>query len=61
MGRVFEIYECGDPFSRAWDVCERDGCGGLTYRGDISGRFRGRHLINFLRLSYPGCRVVRRR
>ncbi len=61
MGRVFEIYDNGDPYSRAWDVSERDDTGGCIYRGDLSGRFRSRHLARFLREAYPGCRVVRRR
>jgi hypothetical protein len=52
----FEIYESGDPHSRAWDCSEvRDD--GTFYRGDISGRFDKRGLVEHLRRQHRGCLI----
>lgn len=60
--RRFEIYECGDPYSRAWDTTEvaefSDRFG--VYRGDLSGIHSRGGLISHLRRLYPGCEIVNR-
>jgi hypothetical protein len=61
-GRKFEVYECGDPYSRAWDATELpewDSDIG-TYRGDLSGRFNRAGLVRELRRLYPGCQIRNR-
>lgn len=58
--KKFEIYPCGDPYSRAWDVSECVGkweTGSYVYRGDLSGRYRRTALKLHLRRTYPGCRI----
>lgn len=63
--RIFEIYECGDPYSRAWDCTEyadpafhKAGVG--TYRGDISGRMLRDGLKWYLKRAYPDCVIYNR-
>lgn len=64
--KVFETYETGDPYSRAWDCTEytntqacNEGIG--VYRGDISGKWSKRDLHTYLRKTYPGAIVRVRR
>jgi hypothetical protein len=57
---VFEIYECGDPYSDAWDASELVDVGGEIYRGDLSGMYDRTGLIRVLRELYPGCEIRNR-
>jgi hypothetical protein len=63
--RIFEIYETGDPYSKAWDcteykdVAEREkGIG--VFRGDINGMYTKHSLVYRLRKLYPGCKIYHR-
>lgn len=52
----FEIYETGDPRSRAWD-CSETLPQGTYFRGDISGVMGRTALIRHLRATYRGCLI----
>ncbi len=58
--KYFEIYESGDPYSKAWDCTEMPGdfeADTGIYRGDISGIHNKTGLIFYLRRMYPGCKI----
>jgi hypothetical protein len=61
--RSFEVYPCGDPYSRHSYVIRENGSdGSCWYRGDLSPVWGLRRTKARLRRLYPGCRikVVRR-
>jgi hypothetical protein len=60
--RLFEVMQCGDPYSRAAEVREYATSFDDTsciYRGDLSGLAGVRETERRLRRTYPGCKVRR--
>jgi hypothetical protein len=58
--KVFEIYPCGDSFSKAWDASEDVSETTAIFRGDLSYSYNRRQLVAYLKRTYPGC-IVRNR
>ena len=61
--KLFEIYECGDPYSSVWDCCEYEKSFDdrfCIYRGDISGLYDKEELIHYLKRQYTGCQIKER-
>ena len=63
---IFEIFETGDPYSKAWDCVQYANKAahdsGIGYWGGtgLCGTYRKAMLVCKLRQQYPGCVIINR-